>query len=466
MEGRPKLHCSILILVILCLMLNRKSSAEKVLMVPRPQYDSHWMVEASIGQAFVDRGHTVTVVVGEDIVAKRRAERPDFTFETFPDDGEVMRLIKQASKQTEKTWDWKYCEHLLGKDGQDSDLMGRLKTAQYGVVISDSLLRCGTIVAANLGTPHVVNSPDGGKFIDKLATGVPLPLAYVATAESPFTDKMTYLQRVENACFYFGFVSIFKSWSFANEFDDLVHKYVSEKETIHSLRSRTDLWLYHTDTVLGFPRPSMPNMVQVGGLMADRPVVPLSVILGGCPNHTKTGWRADGRPPRRPSLRAHPKTRAFVTHVGKNGMYEALYHGVPMVCFPLFGNAARVVDRGLGVSLDFRTVTSDQLYHALLRVLTNNSYHETAARLSRLHRDQPQSPMERAVWWIEHVIKHGGLPHLRARAVELPWYQYYLLDVAAFLLGICSAVLGTLWYSCSFVCRKVCCKRGGKLKSQ
>ncbi|XP_078604051.1 UDP-glucuronosyltransferase 2C1-like [Branchiostoma floridae x Branchiostoma japonicum] len=169
-------------------------------------------------------------------------------------------------------------------------------------------------------------------------------------------------------------------------------------------------------------------------------------------------------------LLAHPKTRAFVTHVGKNSMYEALYHGVPMVCFPLFGdqpgNAARVVARGLGVSLDFRTVTSDQLYHALLRVLTNNSYRETAARLSRLHRDQPQSPMERAVWSIEHVIKHGGLPHLRARAVELPWYQYYLLDVAAFLLGICSAVLGTLWYSCSFVCRKVCCKRGGKLKSQ
>ena len=94
------------------------------------------------------------------------------------------------------------------------------------------------------------------------------------------------------------------------------------------------------------------------------------------------------------------------------------------------------------------------------------SYRETAARLSRLHRDQPQSPMERAVWWIEHVIKHGGLPHLRARAVELPWYQYYLLDVAAFLLAGCATVLGTVWYSCTFICRKCCTKGGGKLKSQ
>ncbi|XP_019625539.1 PREDICTED: UDP-glucuronosyltransferase 2C1-like [Branchiostoma belcheri] len=169
-------------------------------------------------------------------------------------------------------------------------------------------------------------------------------------------------------------------------------------------------------------------------------------------------------------LLAHPKTRAFITHAGSNGVYEALHHGVPMVCLPLFSdqpaNAARVVARGLGVTLDFSTVTADQLYQAILHVLTNKSYRETAARLSRLHRDQPQSPMERAVWWIEHVIQHGGLPHLRARAVELPWYQYYLLDVAAFLLSVCSAVLWTVWCGCSLVCRKCCAKGGGKLKSQ
>eukprot|EP00058_Branchiostoma_floridae_P017198 XP_002602686.1 hypothetical protein BRAFLDRAFT_210219 [Branchiostoma floridae] len=166
---------------------------------------------------------------------------------------------------------------------------------------------------------------------------------------------------------------------------------------------------------------------------------------------------------------AHPKTRAFVTPAGSNSVYEALHHGVPMVCLPLSAdqpaNAARVAARGLGVKLDFSTVTADQLYRAILLVITNSSYRETAARLSRLHRDQPQSPMERAVWWIEHVIKHGGLHHLRARAVELPWYQYYLLDVAVFLFAVCTAALGTAWYSCSLLCRKICCRSGDKLKS-
>eukprot|EP00058_Branchiostoma_floridae_P009842 XP_002595330.1 hypothetical protein BRAFLDRAFT_87567 [Branchiostoma floridae] len=85
-------------------------------------------------------------------------------------------------------------------------------------------------------------------------------------------------------------------------------------------------------------------------------------------------------------LLAHSKTRAFVNHAGLNGVYESLYHGVPMVCFPLFGdhpgNAARVVARGLGISLDFSTVTSDQLYKAVLHVLTNSSSRRTRARRS------------------------------------------------------------------------------------
>ncbi|XP_078606231.1 UDP-glucuronosyltransferase 2C1-like [Branchiostoma floridae x Branchiostoma japonicum] len=534
MVGIQRVYCSIVLLLLLCFVFSHRSSGEKILLVPMPLFSSHWMVEASIGQALVGKGHVVTVVVEEDIVAKRRAERPDFTFETFQDDGFGSRLRKfqddmydiadsvsaynelgEHSKASE--WAKEHCEQLLGKDAPgDSDMLWRLKTAQYRVVISDPFLRCGTIVAANLGIPHIANSADGGTFFDKMATGVPLPLAYVPSIELGYTDQMTFLQRLENTCF-FGLSNIFKSWLYANVYDDLVHTYVSEKETIQSLTSHTDLWLYHTDTVLGFPRPSMPNMVQVGGLMADRPVGPLSVdiedfmqssgddgiivVSFGSMVHTmsterkemfaavfaqlrqKVVWRYVGEKPAglgnntklmswlpQKDLLAHPKTRAFVNHAGRNGVYEALYHGVPMVCLPLFGdqpgNSARVVARGLGVSLDFRTVTSDQFHQAVLRVLTISSYRETAARLSRLYRDQPQSPMDRAVWWIEHVIKHVGLPHLRARAVELPWYQYYLLDVAAFLLGICSAALGTLWYSCSFVCRKVCCKRGGKLRSR
>jgi glucuronosyltransferase len=50
-------------------------------------------------------------------------------------------------------------------------------------------------------------------------------------------------------------------------------------------------------------------------------------------------------------------------------------------------------------------------------------------KLSMVLNDQPQTPLERAVYWTEYVIRHKGAPHLRSAAADLSWYQYLLLDV-------------------------------------
>ena len=56
-------------------------------------------------------------------------------------------------------------------------------------------------------------------------------------------------------------------------------------------------------------------------------------------------------------------------------MFEALYHGVPMVAIPLFGdqmdNAARIVSRGFGVKVDIATLTSDELAQAIRTVVND-----------------------------------------------------------------------------------------------
>jgi glucuronosyltransferase len=63
-------------------------------------------------------------------------------------------------------------------------------------------------------------------------------------------------------------------------------------------------------------------------------------------------------------------------------------------------------------------------------------------KLSAIYRDQPQTPLERAVFWTEYVLRHGGTP-LRSVSTELPWYQYLLLDVIAVLF------IGTILASAS-----------------
>jgi glucuronosyltransferase len=54
-------------------------------------------------------------------------------------------------------------------------------------------------------------------------------------------------------------------------------------------------------------------------------------------------------------------------------------------------------------------------------------------KFSALSKDEIESPINRAVWWTEYVIRHNGAKHFRSAAVDLPWYQYLLLDVVAFL---------------------------------
>lgn len=49
-------------------------------------------------------------------------------------------------------------------------------------------------------------------------------------------------------------------------------------------------------------------------------------------------------------------------------------------------------------------------------------------------KDQPMKPMERAIYWVEYVIRHKGAPHYHSIATELTWYQYICLDVILFFL--------------------------------
>ena len=59
----------------------------------------------------------------------------------------------------------------------------------------------------------------------------------------------------------------------------------------------------------------------------------------------------------------------MVYQCGINGVFEALYHGVPIICLPIlldqFDNAQRVASRGIGLRLDITTLTSDQLVNAM-----------------------------------------------------------------------------------------------------
>ena len=61
-----------------------------------------------------------------------------------------------------------------------------------------------------------------------------------------------------------------------------------------------------------------------------------------------------------------------------NGVLESLYHRVPILGMPIFGdqpdNAARIVERGLGVAIDRHTVTEHTVTEAIREILDNDKW--------------------------------------------------------------------------------------------
>ena len=64
-------------------------------------------------------------------------------------------------------------------------------------------------------------------------------------------------------------------------------------------------------------------------------------------------------------LLAHKDIKAFVSDVGHNSLYESAYHGVPLVCFPLFAeqhaNAKKAEHVGLGLAVYHDRTNAQQL---------------------------------------------------------------------------------------------------------
>lgn len=73
----------------------------------------------------------------------------------------------------------------------------------------------------------------------------------------------------------------------------------------------------------------------------------------------------------------HPKTKAFVTHGGTNGIYEAIYHGVPMVGIPMFAdqpdNLVHMKAKGAAVTVDLNFMTAKDLRDAINMVINDKS---------------------------------------------------------------------------------------------
>ncbi|TWW57161.1 UDP-glucuronosyltransferase 2B20 [Takifugu flavidus] len=281
-------------------------------------------------------------------------------------------------------------------------------------------------------------------------------------------------------------------------------KYFGADVNVMSLMQGADLWLIRTDFIFEFPRPTMPNVVYIGGfqgkpskpLPADLEdfmqssgehgvvVMSLGTLLGDLGPELseiiasafanlpqKVVWRHIGERPTslgnntmlvkwlpQNDILGHPKTKLFMSRGGTNGIYEAIYHGVPILGLPLIfdqiDNFVRMKARGAAEMVDVTTLDVESLTNTLKNILDpTKAYKEKIQKLSQLHHDKPMKPIDSALSWMEFVMRHKGASHLRTESYKLPWYAYHCLDVMA-VFAACGLILMSLvWVSCRCVIR-------------
>ncbi|RLU26749.1 hypothetical protein DMN91_000546 [Ooceraea biroi] len=134
---------------------------------------------------------------------------------------------------------------------------------------------------------------------------------------------------------------------------------------------------------------------------------------------------------------AHHNIRLFIYQGGVHSTEEAIHYAVPLLGIPIMFEQASRIQRlaslGAAIFLKLNELSKERLNTAIHQILNDKSYKERMAYLSELSKDQPYDSLENAIWWVEYVMRHKGISHLRFSESDKPWYQRYDMDIIGFL---------------------------------
>nr|CAH7722340.1 unnamed protein product [Callosobruchus chinensis] len=354
-------------------------------------------------------------------------------------------------------------------------------------------------VAAKLKAPFVGISSFGGFIGSHYAMGNPHPPSLHSEIYSPYHGRMTFYERLRSTLYY---VWSRYYWTFhaLPECDRIAKKYLGQDLPYMGDIEKNMSLLMLSNPILYERRPNVPTVIDLE-MLHVKPVKPLpkdlkqfldnakegviyfslgsNVLSAGLPENLRKVlmeafselpyqvlWKFEddklpGRPKNVEIRKWLPQqdVLVFLTQSGLQSIEEAISRGVPMVGMPFISDQAwnirRLVEEGAAVGLEHSTLTKEELKSALLEVINNPKYKDNVLRLQKIWSDQPMPALERAVWWIEYVIRHKGTKHLRSPTADVTWFEYLLVDVISVILSTVSLALFILYKTVKFIFRKV-----------
>lgn len=159
--------------------------------------------------------------------------------------------------------------------------------------------------------------------------------------------------------------------------------------------------------------------------------------------HILSGWIAQRM------ILEHAQCRAFITHAGQGSIAEAVYHQVPMLAMPMFGdqphNGHRVQEAGIGLNLHFREepvmAATIAAHLAKLTNTTNGNAEWFQANLARQYQISARSGgASKIADVVEDMMLLGHLEHLVPVSERVPFPANTNLDLYAFFMLVVTSI--------------------------
>ncbi|ETN61163.1 UDP-glucuronosyltransferase [Anopheles darlingi] len=387
-------------------------------------------------------------------------------------------------------------------NGADGGAPPASKCSRFDVVIVEwSGVTLMNAFAEHFRAP-LIGIANGGAFINAHeALGNPNhPIGYPSIF-MPFSEDLSLLQRISSVLFTVWYRFYYYTEEIPAQNAIAISNFGDTISDLRQIEQNADLLLINCHQVLGNVRPVGPATVHLGGIhqrasaagqrrrlpdelslfleQSDSPIayVNLAAPFGGLAGRARieklvktleqlevaSVWSLnENSVPINTSARiyqsysvpqedvlAHPKVRLFITDGGQINIEDAIQHRVPVVgisystSYEHYLRQIAKYEAGVISLIDFETQST--IMDKLRDVFTIERYQDNMNRLQRLVNDQPQTSMERAVWWIEYVARNGGAQQLRMR--QLTWFEYLMIDVlltVAVLASLFGFVVGYL----------------------
>lgn len=492
-----QLLCFFTILFSIC---KNGADSEKLLALPLP-IQNHVIEMNTISKELVKRGYEVVFFLprGFDInqlgqntrvvrYGHKMVEKINHFFSRVNKQNNKLNTLTKMSGLREII-----CSHIY----KDVNSLKKLREERFDFAIVDFVffLKCLYLVPYNLSIPFAST----GRHISQLDIGHPVT-ASLSYRSTPFKLEIPFHERVINLLYQFLSRLLVSYFVPRIDVSNIAPELSWSDE--EDLPKKSDIFIESSDTILDFPEPVMPNFIRVGCLTV-RTTNPLphsvknffdtannGVIVMSFGSKFQTSslihslflsvfqklkqqifWKCDEGKLFKNILMysglsendvlAHPNTKLFIYHCGRNGLFESVYNGVPLLCIPhsedQFENARKIVHFQIGQFLEISQFIEDDIQHAIIEILEEPKYLANIRNLSKIFRSRSETPAEQAAAALEHVIHFGG-KHLRSNHIEQSLFQLLLGDIwlAAFVLFtfLFMFILFSVW-KCVFIIHNI-----------